>query len=104
MRLTVWSLAQHMRDQLGASSDAKLCIHAGQAVFNGARRYAHMACDFGVSPSAAGEHGHGELRGGEVVGHILALIGVVNTSPAVAEAIGDLDDARKIIGILRFQA
>ena len=37
MHLVAWLLAQHMRDQLGTSSDAKFCIYAGQAVFNGAR-------------------------------------------------------------------
>ena len=28
MRRAVWPLAQHMRDQLGASSDTKLGIHS----------------------------------------------------------------------------
>lgn len=37
LRLAARSLTQHMRDQFGTSSDTKLCIHAGQAVFNGAR-------------------------------------------------------------------
>ena len=61
-----------------------------------------MACDFGVGPSAAGEHGHGELCGRQVVGHVLARIGVVDAPPAVAEAVCDLDDVREVVRVLRF--
>ena len=61
-----------------------------------------MTSDFGVGTSAAGEHGHGELCGRQVVSHVLARIGVVDAPPAVAESVRDLDDAREVVRVLRF--
>ena len=58
---SVLAAKRNMGNQLGASSDAKHIRRIGG--FNGARRYSHMACDFDVGPSTAGEHGHGELCG-----------------------------------------
>ena len=43
------------------------------------------------------QHADGELRGGQIVGHIMAGDGVVNSTPAGRETVGDVDNSLKIL-------
>ena len=63
-----------------------------------------MIGDFGVRPPAACEHGDAEFGGGEVARHVRARLGVMQAPPSLAEAIGDIDHARVVLGIVFLQA
>ena len=62
-----------------------------------------MVGDFGVRPPAACEHGDAEFGGGEVARHVRARLGVVQVPPSLAEAIGNVDHARVVLGIVFLQ-
>ena len=63
-----------------------------------------MSGDFGVRPPAACEQGDAEFGGGEVARHVRARLGVMQAPPSLAEAIGDIDHARVVLGIVFLQS
>ena len=56
-----------------------------------------MPGDLPGGPAPGRQHADGELRGGQVVGHIVAGDGVVNSTPAGRETVGDVDNSLKIL-------
>ena len=90
-------LRQHELREVFAARYPELAERVGQALLHAVHRETHVLGDLGVRPVARGEHADRELGGSEVVGHVIGGRGVVDASPAGAEAVRDVDHALEVV-------
>ena len=90
-------LPQHELLQILPVGDVELLHSGGEVPLHRVGGDAEVGGDLLVGPPSGGQHGDGELRGGEVIGHVVACLWVVDFSPPGGKAVGDGDDPLEIL-------
>ena len=88
---------QHIACQLLPALGPQLFPDMGLVPSDGGDGHAHVGGDLLGGPVLDHQHGHGELRSGEIVRHRLAGIRVVDVPPPLRETVGDVDDALEVL-------